>query len=176
MLRKLCIITTLLGFFFSSAQDEETIGKAIEELTISWDMESAYLAEYTGFKEFCTNEFYRDGVIKLLADIHHYDSVLYIRLSDAQRFKKNKEIKKTLEDIKKFEAEYDMKSLLKFLNQECIGLSKIDRKKEELDSDIGSESYDGQKYIIITEITKYIHHITKRVDLLRTHVHHLHIK
>jgi len=175
--RKFFVVCSLFASIFSFSQDgTETIGKTIDDLTYRWDLESIYLEEYTGFKRFCDSEEYRNEIIKLLHDIHHFDSVLYDRLAAAQRFSKDKEIAKTLKDIAKFEAEYDMKSFLQFLNEECVSLRKIDRMKNDLTDELGQESYDGQKYILITEISKYIHHITKRVDLLRKHVHHLHIK
>ncbi|MCP4457945.1 MAG: hypothetical protein GY816_07975 [Cytophagales bacterium] len=176
-MKKNCFI--LIGFLFvfqSKAQENEGIGEAIDSLTYAWDMESAYLGELTGFKRFCDKKLYRNEVIHMLNDIHHYDSVLYDRLVKAQRYNHDKEIAKTIDDISKFEQEYSMKAFLKFLNSECASLHKIERHRKDLENDIGNESYDGQIYVLLTEMGKYLHHITKRVDLLRKHVHHLHIK
>ena len=63
-----------------------------------------------------------------------------------------------------------MHSFLKFLSAECAELGKLDRRKSDLEDEVGQESYDGQMYILINETSKYIHHITKRVDLLQKHV------
>ena len=157
-------------------QEEKSIGATIDDLVFDWDLESVYLEEYTGFKRFCEETEYRNEIINLLTAIHHYDSVLYERLAQTQQFRHNKEIEKTLRDIKTFEVEYDMHSFLKFLSLECAELKKLDRKKRDLEGELGQESYDGQRYILINETSKYIHHITRRVDLLQKHVHRLNIK
>jgi len=174
MLKKFTILVSIFLAFNSQAQ-KEAIGHAIDSLTLGWDQESKYLEEYTGFKRFCDDATYRSEVIHMLKDIHHYDSVLYKRLVDAQRFQHDKEISRTLKDIARFEEEYDMKSFLVFLEQECVSLHKIERTKNNLNDEFGSESYDGKIYILLNETGKYLKHITKRVDLLRKHVHHLHI-
>ena len=176
MLRKCFILIATVISLHALSQETKSIGATIDDLVFDWDLESIYMEEYSGFKRFCEEEEYRDEMINLLKAIHHYDSVLYDRLAQAQRFKHSKEIQKTLRDIEAFEAEYDMHSFLKFLNSECVELKKLDRRKADLEDEVGEESYDGQKYILINETSKYIHHITKRVDLLRKHVHHLHIK
>ncbi len=176
MLKKSLSIIGLVLSISIFGQEGETIGKTIDDLTYAWDLESTKLDKYDGFRKFCGDAAYRGEIIEILNNIHHYDSILYDRLSQTQRFKHSKEIAKTLKDIRKFEKEYDMKSFLTFLKDECVGVNDIEKHKKDLVDEIGQESYDGRKYILITEIAKYIHHITKRVDLLREHVHHLHIK
>lgn len=174
MLKNFTILLSLFLAFNTYAQ-KEAIGHVIDSLSLGWDQESKYLEEYTGFKRFCDDAGYRSQVIQMLNDIHHYDSVLYERLVDAQRFQHDKEIARTLKDITKFEKEYDMKSFLVFLEKECGSLHKIERKKNALTDEVGEESYDGKIYVLLTEMGKYLKHITKRVDILRKHVRHLHI-
>ena len=176
MVRKCFVLVALMTSVYLHGQEEKTIGATIDDLVFDWDFESTYLEEYTGFKRFCEEVEYREELINLLKEIHHYDSVLYDRLAQEQRFAYDKEIEKTLKDIEEFEAEYDMYSFLKFLSTECVDLKKLDKKKRELEDEIGQESYDGKKYVLINETSKYIHHITKRVDLLQKHVHRLHIE
>lgn len=164
-------------FFCAMAQDAtETLGQKIDELTYQWDEEAVGLNNYPGLSRFCTSAEYRGEIITLLQDIHHYDSVLYNRLSTAARFNNDHEIKSTLKEIEKFEGDYDMKSFIHFLHEECELRNEIEHNAEELKNDIGANSYDGQIYIIETELNKYIKHITKRVDNIRKHVHHLHVK
>jgi hypothetical protein len=166
------LLLSVTGF----AQDKETLGKKIDEITFAWDLEQDKLDEYDGMLKFCGDKTYRLEVIALLHDIHHYDSVLIERLQKAVRFSKNKEIEKTLQDIEKFEAEYSMKEFVKFLFDECQGIYELEKNKNDLQDEIGEESYGGRKYVLETELARYIHHITKKVDLIRDHVHHLHIE
>ncbi|MEQ8474439.1 MAG: hypothetical protein RIC35_24795 [Marinoscillum sp.] len=155
---------------------ENTLGSAIDDLTYKWDGEARNLNSYEGLSKFCDDKEYRVEIIDLLNEIHHYDSVLYDRLVAAQRFKKDKEIEKTLDEIAKFEKKYSMQTFIHFLHEECISRNEIEKHSDESRNDIGANSYDGQIYIIETELNKFIKHITKRVDHLRKHVHHMHIK
>lgn len=158
-----------------SAQ-EETLGKKIDELTYAWDLESVTLNNYEGLSNFCDDKEYRLELVNLLNDIHHYDSVLYSRLLKASRISDDRAIDKAIKDIEKFEKGYSMRKFIHFLHEECKDRSEVEKNSENLKSEIGSESYSGQIYIIEIELNKYIKHITKRVDHIREHVHHLHVK
>ena len=178
-MKKFGVGLVLLGVSLMGKAQEtsnESLGKSIDKLTYRWDTEAEKLSSYDGLITFCDDESYRFEVIELLNDIHHFDSVLYQRLVKAQRFNHDKEIEKTLEDIKEFEGHYAMKDLIHFLHQECIEKGKIEKNAKELKNDIGENSYDGQIYLIEVELNKYIKHITKKVDIIRKHVHHLHIE
>lgn len=164
------------GFALAQDQTKESLGKKIDELTYDWDLKADELDNYEGLTRFCLNAPYRTEILTLLKDLHHYDSVLYERLSKAARFSHDREIKKTIKDIEEFEAEYDMKSLVHFLHEECDRRKDIEHNADVLKGGIGSDSYDGQIYLIETELNKFIKHITKRVDNIRKHVHHLHIE
>ncbi|MEQ9303245.1 MAG: hypothetical protein RJQ14_04960 [Marinoscillum sp.] len=169
-----CGLLTLLSINIFA--QEASLGSAIDELTYKWDTEAKNLNSYEGLSKFCDDTEYRLEVIGVLHEIHHYDSILYNRLVTASRFNKDKEIEKTLDEITKFEKKYSMKQFIHFLHEECISRNAIEKESKESRNDIGANSYDGQIYIIETELNKYIKHITKRVDHLRKHVHHLHIK
>lgn len=166
-----CLTTPMLA-----QSDQESIGQAINDLSYSWDLEAGTLNSYQGLSRFCQSPEYRTEITDLLNNIHHYDSVLYDQLVKASRFNKDKEIEKTLQEIAEFEGEYGMKNFIDFLHKECANRNDIEKHSEELKNDIGSESYGGQVYLVETELNKFIKQITKRVDNIRQHVHHLHIK
>ncbi|MFT6865829.1 MAG: hypothetical protein ACJA08_000655 [Cyclobacteriaceae bacterium] len=155
---------------------DETLGQKIDDITFKWDYKSKELNSYEGLSKFCLEKEYREDFISMLHDIHHYDSVLYQRLLKASRISDSKEISKAIKDIEKFEESYSMKKFMHFLHDECQDRNDIEKHAKELKSEIGSESYSGQIYIIENELNKYIKHITARVDHIRKHVHHLHVK
>lgn len=175
---KFCTVSLVILFSVSvnAQEDNESLGKIIDNLTYGWDLESNNLDDYDGMVKFCRNKEYRFEVIGMLKDIHHYDSVLLKRLGKAARFSKDKELIKTLKDISKFEEEYSMKEFISFLYDECQGIAELEKNRDDLEDEIAQESYDGRRYVLETEMAKYIHHITKRVDMIRDHVHHLHIE
>ena len=145
----------------------------IDEITYDWDLEADKLSSYEGLQELCFDEAYRMKILKLLDDIHHYDTVLYNVLTKLSRTNDDKEIKKTLKDIKKFETEYDSKSFIHFMNGECKAMNEIEKSSDKTANDVGINSYSGQVYLLETELYKYVKHVTARVDKIRLHVHHL---
>jgi len=167
-----------IALFYSGYAQEnnsETIGKVIEDLTFQWDLESDNLNSYDGLTKFCLDQEYRGEVIDMLNKIHHYDSVLYQRLVKAAHYNHDSEIEKTLKEISKFEDKYNMKSFIHFLHDECNARKEIENNAEETRNELAQNSYDAQVYVVETEINKFIKHVTKRVDHIRQHVHHLHI-
>ncbi len=175
-MKKVIILAFSAFTFFTAQAQDETLGKKITDLTLNWDLMSSNLNNYEGLSKFCKDQAYRTEIITLLEDIHHYDSVLYDRLVKASRVSDDKEIKKAISDIKKFENNYSMKQFIHFLHDECRGRSELERNADERKADMGEQSYDGQIYLIEIELNKFIKHITKRVDHIKKHVEHLHIK
>lgn len=168
------------GFLFLSiavgyAQDEnnERLDEKIDEITYKWDLEADKLSSYEGLQSLCSDEEYRKGIFVLLEEIHHYDTVLYGILVKLSRTSKDKEIEKTLKDIKKFEEEYNTKAFVHFMNEECKAMVDIEKHADETRNDVGTNSYSGQIYLLETELFKYVKHVTDRVDKIRQHVHHL---
>ncbi len=156
---------------------QEPVGKIIKDLTFQWDNEALSLADYQGLQQFCRDAEYRNSIVKLLKDMHHYDSVLYKRLSKAARFgNADKEVKKTLSDIEEFESEYDVRNFLVFLKDECNSARDLERNRDDLEDEIGENSYDEQRYILELELQKFIKSTTKRADLIVKHVEHLHLE
>ncbi|WP_424961055.1 hypothetical protein [Ekhidna sp.] len=155
------------------AQEEERLDEKIDQITYDWDLEADKLSSYEGLQQLCTDETYRGKILNLLNEIHHYDSVLYDVLVKLSRTSDDKEIKKTLKDIKKFEEQYDTQSFITFMGEECKAMREIEKEAEETANDVGYNSYDGQVYLLETELFKYVKHVTSRVDKIRLHVHHL---
>ena len=177
-LRKLMNILFTSVFVFlsvlSAAQEtEQRLDEKIDEITYKWDLEADKLSTYAGLDQLCSDENYRLEIFSLLDDIHHYDTVLYGVLLKISRTSNDKEVKKTLKDIKKFEDEYDTKEFVHFMNQECKAMRDIERDSEKTSNDVGINSYSGQVYLLETELYKYVTHVTNRVDKIRSHVHHL---
>lgn len=175
-MKKIALTYILSIMSISCFSQGETLGQKIDELTYEWDTKSIALNSYEGLGKFCDKKEYRGELVTLLNDIHHYDSVLYQRLLKAARRKKSKDISKAIDEIEKFETEYSMKKFIHFLHEECNDRKDIEKHAKDLKSEIGSESYSGQVYIVENELNKYIKHITTRVDHIRKHVHHLHVK
>jgi hypothetical protein len=165
-----CIGAVMVG---ANAQDTEEIREKVDEITFEWDNEAIVLNSYDGLTKFCRDDQYRYGVIDLLEEIHHYDSVLYIKAKNALKVSDDKELKKLVKDIEKFEKKYSMKDFIGYMRDDCVARAELERNDDDMKSDIGSESYDSQVYIIETELQKYVKNITKSVDRIREHVHHL---
>lgn len=173
---KLSLAGIALLFSISSfAQESESLSLEIDHVTYNWDLYADSLNSYEGLNKFCNDVNFRTEIIDVLNGIHHFDSVLYGKLKAAYRYNKDKEIEKTLKEISEFESDYSMKLFLNFLRSECTTVKDLEKHKEELKKDVGENSYDGQIYILETELNKFVKHITKRVDNLRDHVHHLKI-
>jgi hypothetical protein len=171
-MKKLVFGLLLIQSLSLLAQKESVVDK-IDMLTSNWDMESKTLNNYDGLTKFCVEADYRNQIIGLLKEIHHYDSVVYERLVQASRKSDDKEIKSTLKEIKDFEGKYSMKAFIHFLHEDCNARADIEKHSKELRSDLGSESYSGQIYLVEVELNKYIKHITSRMDHIRKHVDHL---
>ncbi len=173
-----CVCIFLLSSQFLSGQEveEESLGQMVDRLTYAWDEQEEELEYYDGLMNFCQNKEYRAQKIDLLNEIHHLDSILYARAKIAQKRSNDKEIDKLIHQIEKFESKYSMKSFLKFLQTECKAQKSLERENDELQTEFGSESYDGQIYLIEVEMQKYVKHITKRIDHIRKHVHKLNIQ
>lgn len=154
-------------------ESEERLDEQIDKVTYSWDLEADKLATYQGLLTVCGDQSYEQKVVGLLNEIHHLDSVLYRVLIKLSKTSSDKEIKKTLKDIKKFEEEYGTKNFIHFMSEECKAAGEIERNAEDTRNEVGATSYSGQVYILETELYKYVKHVTQRVDKIRQHVHHL---
>lgn len=168
-----------LSFFVSfdllsqEADSKERLDEKIDQLTYAWDLEADKLSSYEGLQNLCADSKYRKEIFDLLKEIHHYDTVLYEVLVKLSHRSKDREIHKTLKEIKKFEQKYNTESFVHFMREECTSMLEIERKAEDSRNEVGYSSYSSQVYMLETELVKYVKHVTHRVDKIRQHVHHL---
>jgi len=161
----------LLAFGCLTMAHAQSVTAKMDELTAKWDTEAEKLSTYAGLSQFCTSAAYRNDVISTLKGIHHYDSMVYDIISKKAKYgNASDEIKKTLKDIEKVQTEYSMKSFLVFLSEECKARSEIEKNAKQT-----GEDKDAEVYVLETELAKYVKHITKQIDLIDDHIHHLNI-
>lgn len=145
---------------------EENIVQIIDELTLQWDTEAVNLETHDGFQNYCRNRAYRDNTILLLNKIHHYDTSLYFIVTEKFNKEEDLEARATLEDIETLEIDYTTSSFMTFLREECMKFNDLEMNKS-------SEDYEVQMNELEAELAKYIDAITRRIDLVDEHVHHL---
>jgi len=167
-----CSLIVLIFAFTSFSQENEAeVVKAVDDLTIKWDNEALKLQTYKGLGSFCGNSVYRKEIIDMLDEIHHYDTLLYGIVT--RKFAKNQdgEAKATLDDIETLEADYTTKAFRRFIHKECNTFNEIENN---LGREQGAE-YKKEVKALEKELKKYVIEITKQIDLIDEHVHHLHL-
>jgi hypothetical protein len=152
------------------AQESE-IAQKIDALTLKWDNNAEKLSTYVGLGEFCHERVYRTEIIDLLDEIHHYDTLLYGIVTRKFDANQDAEAKATIDDISTLEIDYTTKSFKKFIHQECNTFNDIEKnlgrkKGKDYEKEIGK---------LEKELVKYVQEITKRIDVIDEHVHHLHL-
>lgn len=162
------LFATLTSF---SQENEADIVKAIDDLTINWDNEAKTLQTYEGLGSFCGQSQYRKKIISMLDEIHHYDTLLYGIVTRKFNANGDKEAKATLDDIETLESDYTTRSFRKFIHQECNTYNDIEKN---LGAAKGPE-YEEEVKALEAELKKYVVEITKQIDLIDEHVHHLHL-
>ncbi|MEP1032541.1 hypothetical protein [Ekhidna sp.] len=167
-MRRLFFFCFCLIAFLSYAQDEDIVA-IIDDLTIKWDKQAESLEKYSGMKYYCTSEQYRDKTINLLDKIHHYDTLLYNIVTEKYKDVKDKEAQATIKDILTVETDYTTPSFKAFLKDECVRFAEIE---EKYDKSSGSP-YFKEVEKLEKELSKYVINVTKRIDLIDEHIHHL---
>ncbi len=161
--------TSLIFLAISSYGQDEDIVAIIDDLTIKWDKQAESLQKYSGMKYYCNSEIYRDKTVSLLDKIHHYDTVLYNIVSEKYENVKDKEATATLKDILTVETDYTTPNFKAFLGDECARFKEIE---ETYSKESGSDYYKEVEKLE-KELSKYVINVTKRIDLIDEHVHHL---
>ena len=169
-MKSLTTLLLVLSFFVSQAQETE-IAKTIDALTIKWDKEAVELESYAGLGKFCSESRYRKEVISLLDEIHHYDTLLYGIVNRKFDANADAEAKATIDDINTLEVEYTTQAFKKFIHQECNSYNEIEKN---LGAAKGKK-YEKEVDKLEKELIKYVEEVTKRIDLIDEHMHHLHI-
>lgn len=170
MQRTIFLLLFLMSFNAFS-QEEAKIVKIIDDLRYAWDEEAEKLETYQGLGDFCRNSIYRNKIIGMLDDIHHYDTLLYGIVTRKFNANKDPEAKSTIDDIETLEVEYTTKSFRRFIHKECNTYNEIENN---LGAAKGSEYKKEVKELEI-ELKKYVIEITKQIDLIDEHIHHLHL-
>lgn len=170
---KLISLTLLItASVFAHAQESDTeVAKTIDKLRYAWDDEALSLQTYAGLGKFCGESVYRKSIIQMLDDIHHYDTLLYGIVTRKYNANKDAEAKATIDDIETLEVDYTTKSFKQFVHKECNTYNEIENN---LGAAKGAE-YKKEVKGLEEELKKYVASITKRIDIIDEHVHHLHI-
>lgn len=153
----------------SNAQENENIVKTIDDLTLKWDEEAVELQSYKGLQNYCAVKPYRDMTIKLLDEIHHYDTLLFGIVSRKYESSNDEEAQATLRDIERLETEYTTKNFKAFIHRECNGVNEIERNYGRA----GGSQYEKEVKKLEKELKKYVLSITARIDIIDEHIHHL---
>ncbi len=173
MFQKLLVLPLLLLLFCSQIEaqdaDQENIVEIIDDLTSQWEESATLLDSYDGLEDYCRNKVFRNEMKDLLNKIHHYDTVLYNIVIEKYNTDKNKEAKATIDDINTVEVEYTTLSFLKFLRTECGKFNDIEKNYGKA----GGEIYEQEVEALEEELDKYIVNITRRIEIIDEHVHHL---
>ncbi len=168
-MKTIILISLLLMGYFVSAQEEKNIVEIVDDLTIKWDEQAETLKTYKGLQTYCSTKPYRDRTIKLLDEIHHYDTLLYGIVSRKYKDSKDSEAQATLKDIEKLEVEYTTKNFKAFIHRECNGVNEIERNYGRE----GGSVYEKEVKKLEKELSKYVVSITQRIDIIDEHIHHL---
>lgn len=171
----LCILLAASSFASPVEKNETDLVDRFNDLTNRWALISYDIGTYDGLKKYCLDQSYRTHVIGILNDIHHYDSLLYERIKIKSLSGTNHEIKKVLHQIEAFEVKYKATSFAKTLHEECADQRSLERNYDELKNDIVDNSYDSQAHLLEAHLHSYVKHITRLMDHINEHIHHLHI-
>ncbi|MBR10201.1 MAG: hypothetical protein CMP48_21235 [Rickettsiales bacterium] len=177
-MKNMVVLLILLAVSNVSYSQIKPVGieKEFEELTAHWHQISDLLSTYNGLSDFCVTPEFRNESIKVLSTIHHIDSLILDLMHDPtsslQVSKKERE--KTIDEIEKFEQEYGIRSFIEFLKESCLTRNELEANAETLKNESGMYSYDGQVMMLETRLSKYLKHLTKKVDMIAEHIHHIH--
>ena len=150
-------------------QEQPNIVKIIDNLTVQWDQSAIELKDYQGIQNFCARTEYKQEIIDLLDDIHHWDTTLYFIVQEKYANSEDKEAIETLKDIEKLETEYSTENFKHFITDECSQLKVIEEGFDE--KTIKQYTKDIRSFE--KEQSKYINSITYRIDIIDEHIHHL---
>lgn len=182
-----CILSSSIAFgqdFKEITEEEEMeyyeetfdmIIQHFDELDRDWHGIEPTLNNYNGIHIYCSQESYKEIVWNILSKIHHYDTIIMNKINDPHYFIKEKERRKILKEIEKFEHEFNIPNFLKKLDHECEEREELEKEKKYSRKDFGEKSYDGQKQVVNQEIKNYMRHITHKIDHIDKYLHHLHI-
>ncbi|WP_436516587.1 hypothetical protein [Ekhidna sp. To15] len=168
-MKKLIYFTLVILSYSTFSQQSPNIVKVIDALTVQWDETAIALKDYQGIQNFCTSETNRKKTIKLLDQIHHWDTTLYFTVQSKYEGTQDAEAEATLKDIEKLETEYSTQNFKTFILDECTMLKEID---DSFDKQTVKQ-YEKEIKKFEKELVKYLNSITYRIDIIDEHIHHL---
>lgn len=151
------------------SQEGEKLVQELDELTQSWDTNAETLQSFEGLGSFCSDRLFRERVIDMLDGIHHYDTLLTQAVKE--KGIEDKEAQATLKDISKLEQEYTTRSFKDFIHKECNSYNEIQNNLAAF----GGKEYQKEIKKLEKELKKYVGEITKQIDLIDEHAHHLNL-
>lgn len=151
----------------SYAQDGDIV-KVMDELRTNWDTRAAFLQSYDDLKNLCRNRDFRGDLIGLLDQIHHYDTTLYNTVKVKYADNPDAEAKATLNDIEKLERDYATQGFKTFVRSECGEYNMVENSFGKQ-----GDEYEAEKKRVELELLKYVGSITRQIDLIDEHAHHL---
>lgn len=162
---------------FGLAQSNTLLEDEYDLIVEDWLDRSEQLRQYEGIGEYCTNARYRQSVNFSLETMHHYDSIIMIKLRDPDIVISTdaKEQKKTLKDVYKLEAEYGMKGFIDHMRSSCEFRNDLERNVERYKNGMGADSYSAQILLLETDNQRYLNHIDKLALKIGQHLHVLHM-
>jgi hypothetical protein len=163
---KYILTITLTLFMFNSFSQDTGLVEKLDELRNRWDAKAEEMKTFEGLAQYCKQSDFRIELTTMLNDIHHYDSVLFKTVKEKFNLSKDKEAKATIEDIEKLEMDYKTRSFQKFLRKECAQYNEAEQNK-------AFGEYEQDRKRIEKELAAYIKEITRQIDLVDEHAHHL---
>ena len=140
----------------------------MDELRYDWDAKIEFVKTYDDLKNLCRNRDFRRDLMIVLDKIHHLDSMLYRIVNKKFAESSDPEAKATLDDIQKLERDYTSKGFRTFVHKECNEYNFVENNFRGFDN-----QYETEKTRIEIELKKYLPEITKQVDVIDEHAHHL---
>jgi hypothetical protein len=169
LVKKLVLVYFITSGLISVAQESRFIVSVIDELTVQWDESAIKLRTYQDIQNFCARGLYREQTFALLDTIHHWDTTLYFVVQSKYSDNEDEEAKATLRDIETLETDYTTEKFKHFITDECNSTKMIE-------GDFYSETpkaYEKGVRKFEKELNKYITSITRRIDIIDEHIHHL---
>ncbi|MEQ9424840.1 MAG: hypothetical protein RJQ09_10505 [Cyclobacteriaceae bacterium] len=173
-LLKIFSLILLILFLSSSskAQYADDIEKEHNILTYQWLFVSEGTKSYEGIAEYCLKPEYKAYTIEVLENLHHYESIVLdmIKYPRPEISLSKKSRQKVVDDITAFKAEYDVESVVSFLDETCELRYQLESNKKAKRSKFGGNSYKGKSYMIETGLRRYLKNIDKRIMAIDNHV------
>ncbi len=164
----LCMSLLLYGLW-THAQRKDNLVKVIDDLRYNWDEAAISLKDYQGIQHFCSDSTKKVQTIQLLDEIHHWDTTLYRIVQEKYDLNQDKEAKATLKDIETLETDFTTEKFKNFIQEECDQIKVI---RNDFDA-LTIKQYEKNIRKFEKELINYINIVTRRIDLIDEHVHHL---